>query len=67
MKPGGIFDVIFKQFVGIGVRGKIWDPSVFPLPFYNGLETIWQKLKATVEQKFDGGAAPDRAGRGGAR
>jgi hypothetical protein len=47
-KNSGIFDDIFKQFVGIQIRGKIWDPIVIPIPLYNGLDRIWQGMKDAI-------------------
>lgn len=57
-KTGGIFDEIFKQFVGVSVRGTIQHPATHEMPLYNGLERLWRSILDT----FSSQKAPERVG-----
>jgi hypothetical protein len=57
-KTGGIFDEIFKQFVGVSVRGSIQHPATHEVPLYNGLERLWRSILGT----FSSQQSPERVG-----
>jgi hypothetical protein len=56
-KTGGIFDDIFKQFVGVSVRGTVGKPETHEIPFYNGLDRIWNGIRSAFAT-----AGPERVG-----
>jgi hypothetical protein len=53
-KTGGIFDDIFKQFVGVSVRGTIQHPTTHEIPFYNGLDRIWNSVRGAFSSQPGG-------------
>lgn len=56
-KTGAVFDEIFKQFVAVRVRGTVGQPETNEIPFYSGLEKVWNFVRSAFSS-----ATPDRVG-----